>query len=89
MRLTKSFGQYKSISSTEVESELRITVDFDEHDMTVTDDEVTVEAYNVKYRRLTDLTAIFNESLSEDLENMIRKIDWVEVWREQRAEKAA
>jgi hypothetical protein len=89
MKLTKSFGQYVSVSSNELESELRITVDFDEHDMTVTDDEVTVESYNVKYRRLTDLTAIFNESLSEQLESMIQGIDWAEVWREQRAEKAA
>lgn len=91
MRLTKIFGQYKQCSAptTDLESELRITVDYDEREDCVTDEPVTVECYNVKYRRLTDLTAIFNESLSKELESMIRAIDWRELYREQRADKKA
>lgn len=89
MRLTKIFGQYKSVSCKEMESELRITVDYDPSEDCVTDEQVTVESYNYKYRRLTDLTAIFNENLSEQLESMIREIDWREIYRELKADKKA
>lgn len=91
MRLTKTFGQYKQSSAptTELESELRITVDYCPVDDYVTDEPVTVESYNVKYRRLTDLTAIFNESLSSQLESMIQSVDWRELYQEKKADKRA
>lgn len=90
-KLTKSFGQYKQSSAptTEMESELRITVGYDEREDCVTDEPVTVESYNYKYRRLTDLTAVFNESFSEELESMIRRVNWREIYRESKVKEAA
>lgn len=89
IRLTKSFGQYKSVSSKEVESYLCIEVGYDPIENEVTDDEVRVWAWEPKTGKVIDLTAIFNESLSETLETMISSIDWRECYREQRKSKAA
>lgn len=89
MRLTKSFGQYKSVSSPIMESELCIQVDYDHTTNEVTDDEVKVWSHNFEKNVDTDLTAVFNESLSKVLEEMISETNWREVYRETKADKRA
>lgn len=84
MRLTKSFGQYKSVSSKVVESELVIEVGYDPIENQVTDDEVKVWSHNFEKNVDTDLTAVFNENLSKQLEEMIESVDWREEYRLQR-----
>lgn len=88
-RLTKSYGQYKSVSSPIMESELCIQVGYDHTTNEVTDDEVKVWSHNFEKNVDTDLTAVFNETLSHQLESMIKAVDWNEVYRETKADKRA
>lgn len=89
MRLTKSYGQYKSVSSPIMESELCIQVGYDPIKNEVTDDEVKVWSHNFEKNVDTDLTAVFNESLSKVLEEMISETNWREVYRETKEDKRA
>jgi len=84
MQLIKSFGQFKGYSSNQIESTLNVQVDFDPIEGIVTDEEVKVWVINGERGTKTDLTAIFNELLSKQLEEIIESVDWREEYRLQR-----
>lgn len=88
MRLTKSFGQYKSISSNVVESELFLCVDYDPASDTVLE-VIHVWSYNHEKRVTTDLTSIFEEYFALSLDTIIEKVEWRELYSEAKAESKA
>lgn len=89
-KLKKSFGQFKEGTGKSIlESELIIEVDYDAKENAVTDEPVKVWAHNSEKNIDTDLTAVFNELLSEQLEEMISQTDWREIYRENKVKEAA
>lgn len=82
MELTKSFTQYYPLSDRP-ESYLNVVVDFDPKERVVTQI-IKVFSYNYRYQKETDLTAIFAEQLSTQLEEIIDSIDWFEVYMERK-----
>lgn len=86
MLLTKTFGQYKKGSGPDVmESDLNIQVEYDPSEKVV-EEIKRVWAYNYRYRTVTDLTAIYVESMGKATEMILESIDWDEVARETRRE---
>lgn len=79
MKLSKSFQQNDRKGFSE--SELILTVEYNRQDTTVTDI-IAVEVVNLKTGKLTDITAIMWEQFEEQLDGMIEKIDWQEIYLE-------
>jgi hypothetical protein len=89
VRITKTFLQYKSgLGPKTHESDLNIEVEYDKRENEVTQI-IKVWSYSYKHRTVTDLTAIFAEQLSTQLDEIISSIDWWEQYCSKRDEVAA
>lgn len=86
MLLTKTFGQYKKGSGPDVmESDLDVEVHYNVEENVVEDIE-SVSSFNYERGVRTDLTAIFKESFSKELEAIVGSVDWREIYMESRRE---
>lgn len=85
-KLTATFSQY-ALNNGPLESDLNIEVDYNPEDNTV-ECILRVWAYNYRARATTDLSAIFSEQFPDQLEEMITKVDWREVYMEKKIKVA-
>lgn len=83
-KLTKTFGQENKDGSVNT---LNIEVDYDPKENTVTEI-LYVTAYSSKGQYI-DLTGIFGTELNDYVEKIISKIDWREIYREEKEGKKA
>ena len=88
-KLTKSFGQYKpGVGKSKLESAFCIEVEYDESENTV---EEILRVYSINYDKNieTDLTAVFCETHSRELDKIVDSVDWRLEYREMKADKRA
>lgn len=85
--ITKVYGQFKK-HSNQMESDLNICVEYDPETDTV-DKVIKIWSYNYRDRSITDLTAIFEESLSMQLEEILEEVQWRELYAESKHEAVA
>lgn len=82
MHITKTFGQYKKgIGPATLESDFNVEVDYDPSEHVVREI-IKVWSYNYRYRTVTDLTAVFAETLPAQLREIIELVDWFDLYCE-------
>jgi hypothetical protein len=89
MKLTKTFGQYKpGTGASRLQSAFCIEVDYNVEENTV---EEILRVYSINYDNNveTDLTAVFCEIHSRELDRIIDSVDWRLEFREMKADKRA
>lgn len=87
MTIVKTFLQYKKMSDIP-ESDLNIEVEYSPKENSVTQI-IKVWSYSYRHKTVTDLTAIFAEQFSTQLEEIIAGVDWWEEFCTKRDEVAA
>lgn len=82
MELTNTICQLDRKGNTA--SEMIFTVDYDPKEQVVTE-LVKVEVYDVKTRVTTDITIMMWQQFENDLEKLVAKVDWPEIYATDKA----
>lgn len=86
MKLTHTFFQYKDKENTVLESDLSIEVEYDPTTATITE-VLRVWSWSYKWRTGTDVTKIFSEQLDMELEDILQRVDWWELYTTKKNER--